>query len=88
MGTGKVETGCPHPGMFPAVLLEQRGLAAWPRAPCKQRLCPQSSCPALALRPWDLHGDEAGHGGLETVEDVTHGEGHEVVHEGGQGEDE
>ena len=36
----------------------------------------------------DLHGYEAGHGGLETVKDVASGEGHEVVCEGCQGEDE
>ena len=49
---------------------------------------PKVLLPGPALGPWDLHGNEAGHGGLETVEDVARGEGHEVVHEGGQGEDE
>ena len=87
-GTGKAETGCQHPGVFLAALLEQRCPTAWPAASCKQRLCPKSPCPALARCPWDLHGDEAGHGGLETVEDVARGEGHEVDREGGQGEDE
>lgn len=48
-----------------------------------------SSCPPVPrLGLWDLHGYEAGHGGLETVKDEASGEGHEVVHEGRQGEDE
>lgn len=33
------------------------------------------------------HGDEARSCGAEAVEDDAHGEGHEVVHEGADGED-
>lgn len=33
------------------------------------------------------HGDEAGSCGAKAVEDDAHGEGHEVVHEGADGED-
>lgn len=53
------------------------------------RLLPKESLlPTYAQpRPLGLHGYEARHGGLETVKDVAGGEGHEVVHEGRQGED-
>lgn len=44
--------------------------------------------PAGAAPPCtNSHGDEAGNGGAEAVEDEAHGEGHEVVHEGADGED-
>lgn len=33
------------------------------------------------------HGDEAGDSSAKAVKDVAHGEGHEVVHEGADGED-
>ena len=78
----------PHPGQFLAGLLGQGYPVAWPWSPSKQGCCQNSSCPPLFRSPWDLHGYEAGHGGLETVKDVASGERHEVVHEGCQGEDE
>lgn len=44
--------------------------------------------PALSPAAPDSHGQEPRHGGLEPIEDVTGGEGHEVDGEGRQGEDE
>lgn len=83
----------PHPGLFLTELLGQ-GLAGLPSClawvSLQGRLLPEEfllpTCARLGL--WDLHGYEAGHGGLETIKDVASGEGHEVVHEGRQGEDE
>lgn len=45
-------------------------------------------CRVPALRRGHSHGNEAGHGGAEAVKDVAHGQRHEVVHEGADGEDE
>lgn len=62
---------------------------AWSASPFKQGCCQKNpSCPPTPSPGlWGLHGYEARHGGLETVKDVAGGEGHEVVHEGRQGED-
>lgn len=45
-------------------------------------------CRVPAPRRSHSHGNEAGHGGAEAVKDVAHGQRHEVVHEGADGEDE
>lgn len=76
--------------LTPQHCFQQSCPAVWPGFPSSQGCCLRdSSCPPVPrLGLWDLHGYEAGHGGLETVKDVASGEGHEVVHEGRQGEDE
>lgn len=66
-----------HPAHHPAA---RAGLLPKPLLPER----PLSS-QAEAL---DLHGYKAGHGSLEAVKDVARGKGHEVVHEGRQGENE
>lgn len=49
---------------------------------------PQPRLPALPPpTPAHSHGDEAGNGGAKAVKDEAHGEGHKVVHEGADGED-
>lgn len=59
--------------------------------PSKPDCClniPSSSLDSAQAGALDLHGYQAGHSSLEAVKDVASGEGHEVVHEGCQSEDE
>lgn len=59
--------------------------------PSKPDCClntPSLSLPSAQAGARDLHGYQAGHSSLEAVKDVASGKGHEVVHEGCQGEDE
>lgn len=60
----------------------------WVSLPARQLLEEFLLLTSAKPEPLDLHGYEAGHGGLKTVKDVAGGERHEVVHEGCQGEDE